>query len=175
MWQKFSLKAQILPSCILAVILVESNKCLRARRRYMAPDTGADLRSAFLRRGFVNVYIVQRTVRLSAVVIVTQPPRCDGGVALPMDSRGGMVTTNKREKTDFCPDFWQVSHDRLPLSSPHSRNRIDIYDNGAPKSPASSSRYNFTRRVFRQFTSRFYQRLNQLFFNYFIWFKRFDN
>lgn len=135
--------------------MVKSNKCLCARRRYMAPDT-TNLRSAFLRRGFANIYIVLRAVRLSAVVIVTQPPRCDGGVALPMDSRGGMVTTNKREKTDFCPDFWQVSHNRLPLSSPHSRNRIDIYDNGAPKSPASSSRYNFTRRVFRQFASRFF-------------------
>lgn len=109
------------------------------------------------------VYIVQRTVRLS-VVIVTQPPRCDGGVALPMDSRGGMATTNKREKTDFCPDFWQVSHDRLPLSSPHSRNRIDIYDNGAPKSQAPSSRYNFTRRVFRRFASRVYQMQKTNFF-----------
>lgn len=110
-----------------------------------------------------RIYIVQRRVWLSAVVIMTQPPRCDGGVALPMDSRGGMATTNKREKTDFCHDFWQVSHDGLPLSSPHSRNRIDIYDNGTPKSPASSSRYNFTRRVFRWFASRHYQRLSQLF------------
>lgn len=136
-------KFRQLPSFI--AILRKSNKCLYARQRCMRLDTLCFSTT----RIHECIYSSPHTVLLSTIVIVTQPPRCDRGVALPMDSRGGMATTNKRERTDFCFDFWQISHYHLPLSIFFSFSKSNRHLRWwRTEIPGSLSRYYFTRIQF---------------------------
>lgn len=115
-------------------------------------------RLVFLRREFANVYINHHPtvwlVRYRNHDTIVMMRRChvtNGFTWYNHDKQTG-------EDSFLRENFWQVSHDGLPLSYFHSRNRIDIYDDDALKFLTPPSRYNFTCYEFFA-SSSFYRKL----------------